>query len=374
MAEEYKDPMAELNAAADKVVAQQTEEVVEEIVEQEEQKEIVEQVEVDGVVAEESAAEEVVTETEEGTEVTEESETEEEITEPDLPISDWDVTPTETGEDAAEFDYKSLASEVGFEATGKEDFVQKINDMKAKAEVPDPLEKLPTKLKKAIEIASQDGNYMEYLQITDVDYNAYKNIDLVTNDYAQMLIDANGVVDEDRLNAVMDSMTDADIDRRGLELKQTLGQRQAQIAANIEADASRNREIATRELKSVLEGFNEYRGFKYGPTHKKQIFDGVSSGDMIGQMFHGSDGKIDQAKVVKAFANHLFGDKQHEFTKQQSATKATKKVLDKLSNKQIEPKGKLVGVKPTGGEKTIQQSLAEDVEKNGADAFKPRFN
>jgi len=55
-------------------------------------------------------------------------------------------------------------------------------------------------------------------------------------------------------------------------------------------------------------------------------------------MFQGKDGNWDWKKVVKAYFNHLYGDKADGYMKQRITTKAKKEMLNKLSNVQVNPK------------------------------------
>jgi hypothetical protein len=227
---------------------------------------------------------------------------------------------------------------------------------------------LPENFKKAIDIARNDGDYLEFLGITSVNYDAVADVDLVQNHYAQMFKKADGSIDTEMLEMKLDSMSEADIRVEGETLKAQYKQAQAQKAANLEAEAARNRELADKALKAELENLKEHNGFKYSPTHKKQLYDGITSGDMISKMFHGADGKMDYKKVIAAYSNYLYGEKQNKYLRQQIATKTKKEVLDKLSNKQVEPKGTPVNAAPKK-EKTGQSKVAEQLREQGASLF-----
>ena len=371
MAEEYKDPQADLKSAFNRVVAPpeevaeetpEVEEVVEEIVEEVIEEEVANEVpdEVEEPIIESEPKEDDTTEAEESPKV--------DLLEEDSVISDWDV-PSEEAKDNTTFDFKSLANEVGFEAESKDDFVSKINEMKAKAETPDPMANVPDTLKKAIEIANQDGNYLEYLGVTSVNYDAVPNFDIVQGHYSQLFTKPDGSVDTDLLEMKMDGMTDADIEVEGQTLKSQYKGQQDARTAQIEAETARNREEADKSLRVALDSLKEVNGFKFNPTHKKRLYDGITSGNMIEEMFNGNDGKIDQNKVIKAYSNHLYGEQQSKYLRQQIATKAKKEVLDKLSNKQISPKTGLPNVSPKK-EKSGQSKVAEELREQGAKLFK----
>jgi len=375
MAEEYKDPQADLKNAFNKVgqAAQDAAAVLKEepveVEEEVEKKETVKEEEVAEVTNPDEAEEPIIESEPKEDDTPEEQETPNEVVaEEDNVISDWDIT-SEEADAPADFDFKSLASEVGFEAESKDDFVNKVNEIKAKADAPDPMANVPDNLREAIKIANQDGNYLEYLGVTSVDYDAVPDLDVVQSHYSQMFAKPDGSVDQDMLEMKMDGMTDADIQVEGRTLKAQYKSQQDSRKAQIEADTTRNREQADKSLRVALDLVKEQNGFKYSPSNKKQLYDGITSGNMISEMFHGDDGKMDYNKVIKAYSNHKFGDKQIQYLKQQISTKATKKVLDKLSNKQIEPKVGLPDATPKK-EKTGQQKVAEELKERGADLFK----
>ena len=371
MAEEYKNPEQGLIDAVDKAFtkeeptpAEPAEEVKEEIVE-----EVVESIsEEESPSEEEVPAVESESPTEEDTPEEQETSSKEEAIQEDTVISDWDVGEKD-GKEPAEFDFKSLASEVGFEAESKDEFVNRINEIKAKAEAPDPTATLPENLKKAIEIANQDGDFLEYLGVTSVNYDAYTDLQLVSNNFAGIFT-TNGVIDNDGLNDYVDGLTDAEIKVKGGEIRNQLKANQGQVTANIEAETTRNRAAADKELKKELDGFNEYRDFKYSPTHKKQLYDGITSGDMIAEMFHGEDGKLSQRKTLERYSEFKFGKQQLDFLRQRTTVEAKKDMLDRLSNKNIKPKaGGLPTPEKPEKEKTGQEKVAQELREQGGGLF-----
>jgi len=390
MSDTYKDPMEAFNTAANKAVesniqeakspaqvaeesiAEQAEEANEEIVnaetEESQTEESTESSETQEEVVEETT--ETSTELEPEKENTlPENETSNEVIQEGDTIENWDSEgTTEETEGTVSFDYKSFAQEAGLEVSSKEEFIAQVNEIKAKADAPNPIDKLPDNLKKAIEIANQDGDFMQYLGVTSVDYDAVSDVALVENNFANILNQRDGNVDREKLDEWMDDLTESQIAQKGADLRNALKGQQEQSKGNIEAEVTRNREAADKELKGVLDGLTEINGFKYSPTNKKRLYDGISSGNMIQEMFHGKDGKLDMNKVVKAYANHLDGDKQTKYLKQRTTVQAKKDLLDRVSNKQVEPKA---GEAPRIEKKevrSVQQNLGDQA-REGKNPF-----
>jgi hypothetical protein len=147
---------------------------------------------------------------------------------------------------------------------------------------------------------------------------------------------------------------------RGSEIKQNLTAQQDTFKVNVEREAQAARLEADTNLKAALDTMQERRGMKLNGTHKKKLYDSISSGQMVQDLFYGKDGKMDYNKVAKIVFDATYGDKVDNFLKQRITTSTKKELLDRLSNKQIEPKaGDLPNV--SGKPKTAQAQFADSL-------------
>lgn len=280
-------------------------------------------------------------------------------------FDEWDETTAEKVEEDApvEFDYPSLAKDLGLEATTKEDIIKEVNAIKESSSQKDEATAgLPDNLKQAIKIAELDGDYLQYLGVTSVDYNQVDNAILVQDQLANLpsmqLPEGKGV-DIEKLAEAMEGMSDLDIEMRGNEIKTHLIAQQDGFKANVQREAQVARDEADKNLRTALDGLEDVRGFKVNGTHKKTLYDAISSGQMVQDLFYGSDGKMDYNKVAKIVFDATYGDKINSFLKQRITTSTKKELLDKLSNKQIEPKAaELPNAKP---DNSAQKQLANQL-------------
>jgi hypothetical protein len=369
---EFKNHEDPFNAAVERAIAKETEETVEttdEVVEEEikivpETTEEVIAPEVDEVEPVKADEESEPTSEDDTTLVDESTKVD------DKEVSnfdDWDATPEveEVVTDApVEPNYEDFAKDLGFEAKTREEIIAKVKAIEAAtAQKVEETAGLPDNLKKAIEIAQLDGDYLQYLGVTSVDYSQVDNTVLVQDQLARLpsMQLANGEgVDIEKLAEALEGMTDLDIEMRGSEIKTTLTAQQDTFKANVEREAQAARLEADTNLKAALDKMQEVRGFKINGTHKKKLYDSISSGQMVQDLFYGADGKMDYNKVAKIVFDATYGDKVNSFLKQRITTSTKKELLKKLSNTQIEPKaGDLPNA--TSKPKNAQQQFADSL-------------
>jgi len=329
MSDENKqaNPFAPYNENVSGPYVEPVEEPVEELIEEPVEEPIVEPV----VEPIEEPVEEPIEEV-----VEEEIESTEPVVEPeDIIIDEWDTTPVIEAETNTEVDYTALGTELGFEVTSKESLVTKVKELSEQASI-DPLARVPEQLKKAIDLAQKGGDYLRFLGVTDVDYSKIDDRTLLENDLAQHFQDETGVVDKEALQDYMESIDEVDLGIRAKQLKSQLIYAQAQESDKLQMEASQRQAVAEQDLKRVIKSVDEIRGFKLNPNHKKMLFDGISSGDMIAEMFYGKDGQLDFDKAVKIYFDYKYGDKANTVLRQRANTAAKKQVLKELGNVNVE--------------------------------------
>lgn len=237
--------------------------------------------------------------------------------------------------------------------------VQKVRELhQEKSRAADSLAGIPENLKKAIEIAQLDGDYLQYLGVTSVDYNSVDDTTLVQDKYARLLTDANGNVDVEKLAEIMEGMSDTQIELQGKELRNQYIANQRQFETQVAKEAQAAKLEADRELRKALEGLNEVRGFKLNATHKKNLYESISSGKIVQDLFYGDDGKMDYAKIAKIVFDYQNGDKINKVLTQRIKTSAKKEMIDKLSNKNVDT-SRSEPARPDTAPKTAQAAAAE---------------
>lgn len=234
--------------------------------------------------------------------------------------------------------FVELGKALGLEKDqNKETVLKAISDLKAEAEkskLPDASQ-IPGELKKAIELAQKGGDYLEYLKISALDYSQADEVELYENYIIDSSADAEGKVDFDAVNEYLDNMPKVEKELKAKELKRQLINEQARRVRDIELHAQHEREKHDMELKAALSGFNEIDGFKIDDRHRREVFDWVSSGKIMRDLFYGPNGQLDPNKIAKiAFRNKYF-DKLDAYQKNKIRNATKREVIASISNVQI---------------------------------------
>jgi hypothetical protein len=275
---------------------------------------------------------------EDGTPPAEETPTEEEAVPEVNVFDDWDVVddseePTVVAEDV------TILNELGFEGLTVEQAKAKIKELSDGPAPEDPFAGLPENLKQAITLAKKDGDWLQLLGVNSVDYNTIDDNVLLQNSLAPYFTDAEtGVLDKDGLIDHLEDMSEVDKRIRARQLKDDLIYKQNIESQRIEAEAAKARATADIELKKALDSTSEIKSYKLSSAHKKELYEGISSGKMIQEMFFDKNGAMDYNKVIDSYFNHLYGKKADSFMRQRLASSAKKDLLKKLGNVEVEPK------------------------------------
>ena len=232
--------------------------------------------------------------------------------------------------------YAKIAKELGIEGTDESDVIVEIRGLRnASKEVADGLANVPVSLTKAIEIAKQGGDYLSYLGVSSIDYENVDGITLLETQLSGLFTNEEGKFDREGYDEYIESLSDKEIEIRGALLKKELIISQQNEQTKLTLEAETRRVEAERELKGVIEATTEIRGFKLGPSHKRDFYKTITSGDIIQEMFY-TDNKMDYNKVIKAYFDYKYGTKADTFLKQRITTAAKKTILKDLSNSNIE--------------------------------------
>ena len=290
-----------------------------------------------------------------------------EISEPEVgteSLDNWDDDGEPETEPAdKDVDSIRILKDFGFEGLTVDQAKEKINKLRETTNV-DPFADLPDNLKQAIQIAKDNGDYLEYLGVTSVNYDNVDARILFENNMASYFVDKDGEFDKEGFKDYIDGLDEKEIEIKGKQLKQELIARQQEQTRRLEADAGQRRVQAEKDLKIVLDSVDSIRGFKLKPSHKKIIFDNITSGDMINEMFYDKTGNMDFDKVVKIYFDYKWGDRATKFLQQRMETSAKKELLKELGNVNVTtPPPILPGAVPE--KKTAQDLMAEHLTKGG---------
>lgn len=240
----------------------------------------------------------------------------------DAVIDSWDSTPTEQVTPAPVVPQPTvnhlseLAKALNVQ---KEDEILKVVEAyKQKAET---LDRVPEDLGKALEIAKDGGDYLEYLKISVVDWSKEDPITLYENYVIDQYTDpATKLVDTEKVDKLLDRIEDDEKEFRGRELQKTYVNFQAQRKFAIENDARAQKQKFETTLRQAVDSVDNIAGFKLTSSHKAELFNYIMSGqDLRPQDL--------QARVVDAGLKKYWG-KMDNFRKDQIKNATTRQMLE----------------------------------------------
>lgn len=237
-------------------------------------------------------------------------------------------------------DFSEIAKVLGKEdVKEKEAVIAAVNELKQRAE---QLQSAPEDLVKAIEIAKLGGNYLEYLQVSVVDWAKEDPLVLYENYVEDQFYDANtGLVDYEKVDKILEGMTDEEKEFRGKELqKQYVAYQQTQKRA-IQEQASIKRNQFEQSVRQVVNELNDVNGFAISPTKKAELLEYVLSGADLKE----SDVK---SRVINAFVKQNF-DKISSFLKTKVRNSTQRELLQEAQVPNIKPSDTPLPAAPTQG-------------------------
>lgn len=236
------------------------------------------------------------------------------------------------------FDFSEVAKALGNEEIkSKEDLFRIVNDYKTKAE---EVKTLPEDLIKASEIARLGGDYLEYLQVATVKWEDEDPISLYENYVTDQFADPRGAIDFDKVDKILESMTDDQKELEGRKLQRQYVNLQKQQKSNIEAQARYNRQQFEANVKSVLDRLDNIGGYKVTQAHRAELFNDIITGKDL-------ERNNLQERVLRAFKSKNF-DKIDSYRKQQIKNATLTEILNEAQVPEIRPSTEVVpAVAPT---------------------------
>ncbi|MBU6390908.1 MAG: hypothetical protein KGJ87_08810 [Planctomycetota bacterium] len=254
-------------------------------------------------------------------------------------VDNWETDLPVTGPvvPAPSFDFQTIAKELGFEAAKtKEDLLKAVSEVKIKAEAAQQnIDVLPEDLAKAVNIAKQGGNYLEYLKVSSVDWQKQDPVLLFENWAYNALAQKGKTVEE--IDDYLEKTSDLDKELRGLELQNQYTQIQQQQRLSIEAQAQAERQAFESSVQAALGKIDDVYGFKLSQSHKDGLLRDFTS-KPIGRALLAQTGG-DLAQALTGLFNVKYGSKIDQFRKQQIKNAVKRDLLNEIQNPKITAPG-----------------------------------
>lgn len=249
-------------------------------------------------------------------------------------VEDWDTQApkAETTVTIPEFDFAALAKELGVtEVKTKEELIAKVSEIKAKATTaPQEPTVLPQDLAKAVEIAKQGGNYLEYLKVAAVDWSKEDPVILFENWVYDRF--AKGGKTSEQIDEYLGKIDEFDKEVRGIELQNQYIAYQNQQRIIIENQARLEKQERDATARRTLDSMNDIYGFKLSGTNKEELFSDFTT--PAGQALLAQAGG-NYKKALEGLFTFKYGAKIDQFRKKQLHDLTKRELLNELQNPKI---------------------------------------
>lgn len=242
---------------------------------------------------------------------------------PDVTTAPVATTPATT------FDFSEVAKALGKEDVKEKDAVlAAVAELKQKAEL---LQSTPEDLVKAMEIAKAGGNYLEYLQVSVIDWAKEDPIVLYENYVEDQFLDkSTGLVDYEKVDKILEKMDDEEKEFRGKELQRQYVTYQAQQKDFLQQQAIAKRNTFERTVRQTLDEIKDVNGYVITPAKKAELLEYV----LTGQDLQENDVR---SRVVNAFIKKNF----------QSIDKFMKTKVRNATQREILTEAQIPDIKPS---------------------------
>lgn len=282
---------------------------------------------------EETSSQEEVTETTATEETSSEESTEEEEV-----ISDWDEEVVDNTETA---DYSFLDKVLDKEIKSKEDIVNEVTSLKQqvseleqrKASI-DEFDNVPDDLKQAVKVAMESGDYLEYLNISSVDYKSLDPAELYKAQARNYF--PEGEDGQNQFEDYLLSIGDVEVKMRGQQLQNQLVTEQEASKVNYLNQAKAKKEAKLKELKDATSKLEQItfagQKFKVSQAQRNRVFEDISSGQLMQNMFGDGKGGFDYNKMASLYFTARNMDKLEKHVSSSIRNKTKREILDETSN------------------------------------------
>ncbi len=246
----------------------------------------------------------------------------------------------------ADVNWSEIGKSIGLEKELKssDEFKVYVEDLKkqaAEAKNAPKLEEFPEDLKAALEIAKNQGDYLAYLEIGQIDYTVFDPIELFEKEVEEFFVSPDGSFREKEYNDYIDSLDPADKKIRGSQLqKQLIAEQQNQKQA-IKRKAEQDKTDNLRRLESSINKFEKLGEYVITPKIKQQVFQDLASGQALKKLGIGPNGAHNWDVLQTMYAKALYFDAIQKFNSDRVKNQTLRQEISKVGNHNLNTTPKL---------------------------------
>lgn len=259
-------------------------------------------------------------------------------------------TPANAVTELPEGDYSTIGNALGLENATGATVMEKINEIQSQnqelaAKVKNNEENsvyANPDLEAANELARNGGDYMGFLGLSNNNWDSVPDDVLVVEGKLRDAFPGN----EEAMMSYLNEMDPVQKQMMATEIRQGLKQHDEQAKADIQRRSAERVRKIDMGIRGVLDKTDELYGLKLTAAMKRDIHSTLSTGDFVKDMFHDKNGEVSPEKMVKAAVALKNLKKIVQTARNVSSNAATEKILDEVSNPQVQRQGQMVDPKP----------------------------
>lgn len=240
-----------------------------------------------------------------------------------------------------EVDYSEFGKAIGIEGKSRAEVLDEIKGLKSKydaaLEQQENFKFASPELEKANELAKMGGDYREYLGLTEVNYDNYRNEDLIA--HSDLLVmpefkDENGNPNTEAVNEYLKSLSPQQIAVRGNQIRNELKNHQEMEKARIMQEAQERKAKTDASLRNYLDNTKELYGLKLNAATRKEMYNAVTSEDFTKTLFFNKQGELDPERVIGLTFLAKYGGKILNVAKNKGNAEAHEQFYNEVSQPQ----------------------------------------
>lgn len=215
----------------------------------------------------------------------------------------WWEESEDTQEVTDTVDYSQLSNAIGIEKSDPNSIIEAFNALKEENQkYKEDFEKIDKttpyaneKIEKANEIAKNGGNWEEYLNISQTDWDLVDDQSL----FVGMKLKSVFGDDQEAINDYLSKVSDADLKIQASTIREQLKLQQQDQLRAIQQEAVEKKKAFDTGVRSALDQQGELFGMKLTPALKKEIYDSITTQDFMNSIFYTKDGKVNHGNIIK---------------------------------------------------------------------------
>lgn len=194
------------------------------------------------------------------------------------------------------------------------------------------LEEFPEDLRNALEIAKNQGDYLAYLEIGQIDYTVFDPVDLFEKEVEEFFENPDGTFREKEYNDYIDSLDINDKKIRGTQLQKQLIAEQTHQKQALRNKAEQDKVENLRRLERSVNTFEKIGDYVATPKVKQQVYQDLASGKFLDKLGINMNGSHNWDVLKEMYSKAIYFDAIQKFNSDRVKNQTLRQEISKVGN------------------------------------------